>query len=114
MTYLNFQVPTFYAHLFPNEDKYQPWYERLKVRPLSDTTPLEKYVRNLYHLCGLCIGYSVIQINVIPEMVVTSLMGIIGLLFMTYAFTGKISLQCQQVVYMANIFTHTTTFKVEK
>lgn len=59
---------------------------------------MEKYLRNLYHVCGLCIGYSAIDIDVIPEMVVTSFIGIIGLLFMTYAFTGKIHFKYYRVM----------------
>lgn len=89
VTYINFQVPTIYAHLFPHD--FRKWYKRLKITSSSETTLLEKYLRNLYHVCVLCIGYSAIDIDVIPEMIVTSFIGLIGLLFNTYAFTGKMS-----------------------
>lgn len=88
VTYLHYQVPSLYAHFLTKEDTAAwAWLKRCKVG--NDGDFFEKYVTNLYFVCGICIGagyYSQVNAHVCPEMILNGSMGIGGIIFLTYCF----------------------------
>ncbi|XP_073958045.1 potassium/sodium hyperpolarization-activated cyclic nucleotide-gated channel 1-like [Choristoneura fumiferana] len=88
LTYLHYQLPSLFAHFLRKEDTAAwMWLKRCKVGNTSGF--FEKYVSNLYFVCGLCIGagyYSPVNAHVCPEMILNAIMGIGGGIFLTYCF----------------------------
>ncbi|XP_063827439.1 potassium/sodium hyperpolarization-activated cyclic nucleotide-gated channel 1-like [Ostrinia nubilalis] len=95
MTYLLYQIPSFCAHYYKDNLDSISWFKRLHVTDSASTTVFQKYMSNLYLICGLCNGsshYSPMADFLIPEMLVNSAMGIVGLMFLTYSFATLLRL----------------------
>ncbi|XP_068626375.1 potassium/sodium hyperpolarization-activated cyclic nucleotide-gated channel 1-like [Battus philenor] len=92
MTYFHYQVPSICSHFY---DMDRNWVKRFRGVRMPYNTVFKKYTANLYLACGLCIGagyYTPIGVYVIPELLLTSFMGIMGLVFFIYCFTTVLRL----------------------
>lgn len=90
MTFIHYQVPAFTVHYYPAEEREKVWQKRFEVINIEQSSALQKYMANLLLVCGLCIGagyFSQVDEHIISELLLTSCIGLIGLVFMTYSFT---------------------------
>ncbi|CAH2050962.1 unnamed protein product, partial [Iphiclides podalirius] len=96
MTYIHYQVPLLCLGMHDTDTE---WMKRFRSVWLPYESVLRKYTANLYLTCGLCIGagyYTPVTVNIVPELLLTSFMGIVGLFFFVYCFTTLLRL----VIYM--------------
>lgn len=90
MTYIHYQIPAFTVHFYPAEMRKKVWEKRFEVINIEEGSVLQKYMANLFLVCGLCIGagyFSQADEHFIWELLLTSCIGLIGLIFMTYSFS---------------------------
>lgn len=90
MTFIHYQVPAFTVHYYPVEERDKVWEKRFKVINIEQTSVLQKYTANLFLVCGLCIGagyFSQVDEHIISELLLTSGIGLTGLIFTTYSFS---------------------------
>lgn len=62
---------------------------------IEQNSLLQKYTTNLFLVCGLCIGagyYNPVDEHIISELILTSSMGLVGMVFLTYAFSALLQL----------------------
>ncbi|XP_013181706.1 PREDICTED: potassium/sodium hyperpolarization-activated cyclic nucleotide-gated channel 3-like, partial [Papilio xuthus] len=92
MTYVHYQVPAICSHFYAMD---RSWLQRFRGVQLPHNTVFKKYTANLYLACGLCIGagyYTPIGVYVIPELLLTAFIGLMGLIFLLYCFTTLLRL----------------------
>lgn len=105
MTYIHFQVATFFFHYYDvNNKEAQDWFRRVLVID-SNGKILQKYCANLFYVCGVCNGagnYNPIKDIMMPELIMNSAMGLGGLVFLTYTFTAllKLAMYARFEVYL--------------
>lgn len=97
LTYLHYQVPLFYIDIVDtdNDRAAQNWFQRLLVKSAATTTVFQKYIANLYFVCGLCNGavnHTHVLDVVDPELLMNIFLGLVGLIFSTYTFTTLLRL----------------------
>lgn len=96
MTYLHYQVPLICYHIYEHNDDFWMWLRRFKITKDAKDSIFEKYSTNFYLVCGLCIGAGYYtphhDTHLIPEMLLSSFMGLVGLLFLTYSFAALLRL----------------------
>ncbi|CAH1640012.1 unnamed protein product [Spodoptera littoralis] len=97
MTYIHYQVPILCYHLYEKTDAFIAWLKRFHImtRAGGGYSIFEKYSTNFYLVCGLCIGagyYTPLDTHFVPELLLSSGMGLLGLLFLTYAFSALLRL----------------------
>ncbi|XP_059046934.1 potassium/sodium hyperpolarization-activated cyclic nucleotide-gated channel 1-like [Achroia grisella] len=95
MTYIHYQVPTFVPHFYELEGRQLAWLKEFLVIHDTNTSVFQKYTRNLYFICGLCVGadyYSAIDDHLLPQLILNSTIGLIGLVFLSYTFTTLLRL----------------------
>ncbi|KOB74196.1 putative hyperpolarization activated cyclic nucleotide-gated potassium channel, partial [Operophtera brumata] len=87
MMYIHYQVPVFTVHFYSEDERVKFWDRLFKVNNIEQTSVFQKYTANLFLVCGLCIGagyFRQIQEHIVSELLLTSGMGLIGLVFVTY------------------------------
>ncbi|XP_075975271.1 potassium/sodium hyperpolarization-activated cyclic nucleotide-gated channel 1-like [Anticarsia gemmatalis] len=98
MTYVHYQVPTLCYHFYPMTMEFARWLKRFHIHSThfpKRKTLTEKYTTNLYLVCGLCIGagyYTPLDQHIVPDFLLSSGMELVGLVFVTYAFTAMLRL----------------------
>ncbi|CAG9581999.1 unnamed protein product [Danaus chrysippus] len=91
MTYIHYQVPAFFSHYY-NRDTV--WAKRFHMQ-IPNEAIFQVYTTNLYWVCGICVGagyFSPVDDYIIPDLLLTTTIGIIGLLFLIYSFTTLLRL----------------------
>lgn len=94
MTYIHYQVPALYVN-FDKIDNVATWLDRSKVINIKQNSIFQMYTTNMLLACALCIGagyYSPVDKHLIPQMVLTTIMSLGGLLFLTYSLTTLLRL----------------------
>ncbi|CAF4862352.1 unnamed protein product [Pieris macdunnoughi] len=84
MTYIHYQVPVFCSQLSENE---YVWSNR--SRSFNITNDFHRYTTNLYWVVGLCIGagyYRPVEEILIYDLVLTSVISLVGLIFIIFTF----------------------------
>lgn len=99
MTYVHYQIPNLCYHFYSLEDKaFAEWLPGFNIEtqhPARLFNIYQKYTTNLYLVCGLCIGagyYTPLEHHFLPGFVLSFSMGLIGLVFVTYAFSELLRL----------------------
>ncbi|XP_053608947.1 potassium/sodium hyperpolarization-activated cyclic nucleotide-gated channel 4-like [Plodia interpunctella] len=95
VTYIHYQVPVICAQHHDRKGDYFEWLNSVGNKESVFT----KYVINLYNVACLCIGAGYTKRNFenkIPKLLLTSSIGLIGLMYFTYTFTAIIRL----IVYL--------------
>ncbi|PZC76467.1 hypothetical protein B5X24_HaOG204529 [Helicoverpa armigera] len=97
MTYIHYQVPILCYHVYEKDVAFISWLKHFNImrNKQSASSLFQKYSTNFYLVCGLCIGagyYTPLDTHFIPELMMSSSMGLIGLMFLTYAVSALLRL----------------------
>ncbi|CAB3256162.1 unnamed protein product [Arctia plantaginis] len=99
MTYIHHQIPNLCYHFYSLDDKYfANWLQEFGIKTHASgniTTGFQKYTKNLYLVCGLCIGalyYAPLDQHFVVDFLMSSSIGLIGLLFVPYIFCALLRL----------------------
>lgn len=106
MTFIHYQVPCFTIHYYQKDERYKVWVKRFNVENIEYNSIFQKYTTNLFLVCGLCIGagyYNPVDEHIMSELILTTCMGLVGMVFLTYAFSSLLQLAIYRQ-YEENLF----------
>lgn len=109
MTYIHYQVPILCYHYYEQDAGFIEWLKRFYITKFEKTTTpvFQKYTTNFYLVCGLVTGagyYTPLETHFIPELLLSSVIGLIGFLFLIYSLSPllRLSLYRQFETYCFN------------